>query len=86
MFGFCDTECQICRKQTDMNDYIETAYEDVCMTILSSMDDESRRKSLASLSIRLGDASAKLEEMFFERLGISLEETVEVLGMGALLP
>ena len=69
-----------------MKDHIETAYEDVCMTILSSMDDESRRTSLASLSMRLGDASAKLEDMFFERLVISLEETVEVLGMGALLP
>ena len=69
-----------------MKDHIETAYEDVCMIILSSMDESSQAAALASLSMRLGDASAKLEEMFFERLGISLEETVEVLGMGALLP
>ncbi|MBR2063846.1 MAG: hypothetical protein IJ971_04030 [Bacteroidales bacterium] len=69
-----------------MKDYIETAYEDVCTIIMSSMDDSSRSAALASLSMRLGDASAELENMFFERLGISLGEAAEIFGMGALLP
>jgi len=69
-----------------MKDYIETAYEDVCMIVLSSMDDESRETAMSELSMRIGDASARLEDMFFERLGISLDETLEMIGMGALLP
>ena len=85
-FGFWDETCQICGKQTDMEGYVETAYDCFCMIASSELDVKSRIAAVEELKNNLGKASAVLEDMIYERLGLSSEEIVELLETDSVLP
>lgn len=68
-----------------MNEYIETAYEEFCSIVTSTLDRESCDVALERMLMRLGDASTELENMIYERLGLSSDEIVDLVMMGEIL-
>lgn len=56
------------------------------MIASSELDVKSRIAAVEELKIHMGKASAGLEDMIYERLGLSSEEIVELLETDSVLP
>lgn len=56
------------------------------MIASSELDVKSRIAAVEELKKNLGKASAGLEDMIYERLGLSSEEIVELLETDSVLP
>lgn len=69
-----------------MEGYVETAYDCFCMIASSELDVKSMIAAVEELKIHMGKASAALEDMIYERLGLSSEEIVELLETDSVLP
>lgn len=64
---------------------IETAYEEFCLIVSSSMDKASRDVAVRNMYLRLGDASVVLENTIYERLGMSSDEIIEIIDMDSVM-
>ncbi len=69
-----------------MENYLETAYEEFAFVVCGPWDMEKGSTALRNLYARLGDASVLLDNMIYERLGMSAEDVLDVLGMDDTLP
>ncbi len=65
---------------------LETAYEDFAMIVESSWTMEIKEIAMRDLYDQLGDASDALDNMIYERLGMSAGEALEMVHMGDTLP
>ncbi len=83
-FGFFICSGQICKKK-DMNNYLETAYEEFAFVTCGPWNMEIGNSVLENLYMRLGNASVLLDNMIYERLGMSAEDVLNMIQMGDTL-
>ncbi len=69
-----------------MENYLETAYEEFAFAACGPWNTEIVSSVLENLYMRLGGASILLDNMIYERLGMSAEDVLDVFGMDDILP
>ena len=67
------------RKMTDMDNAVESMYEEAGRLIASCGRDIRMLMKLADFHEGLGDASELLDNVLYERMGMSCEEVIEAL-------
>ena len=63
---------------------MEKMYEEVCAIFTADYGRRRRMKELAELYEGLGYASVELDNILFERLGLSCEDLIEMLRKGIM--
>ena len=61
---------------------MEKLYEEVCSIFTADYGRKRRMEELAQLYQRIGSASVTLDNMLYERLGLSCEDLIEMLRKG----
>lgn len=67
------------RKMTDMDNVVESMYEETGRLIASCSRDDRMILDLADFHEGLGEASELLDNVLYERMGMSCEEVIEAL-------
>jgi hypothetical protein len=73
-------------KTEAMDNVIENAYDGFCLIATSAMDGECRAAAIREMTKRLGSASVELENMIYERMGMSADEIIDMIAMDEVLP
>ncbi len=84
-FVFYNDCSQICEKK-DMKELLEEAYEEFASIAGGTWDSKVKKVALKDLYGRLGNASYSLDNMIFERLGMSADEAMDMLDRDDILP
>ena len=63
---------------------MEKIYEEVCAIFTADYGRRRRMKELAELYEGLGNASVELDNILYERLGLSCEDLIEMLRKGIM--
>ena len=79
MFGFYMFSRDICAKNNDMYMTVESMYEAVCTIVASSGGARRKVRELRSFYESLGDDSFLLDNVLYERMGMSCEDVIEVI-------
>lgn len=61
---------------------MEKVYEEVCSIFTSDYERKRRAEELEELYKRLGSASEALDNMLYERQGLSCEDLIDMLRRG----
>ena len=61
---------------------MEKLYEEVCTIFTADYGRKRRAEELSELYASLGDASVTLDNILYERLGLSCEDLIEMLRKG----
>ena len=61
---------------------MEKLYEEVCSIFIADYGRKRRMEELAQLYQRIGNASVILDNMLYERLGLSCEDLIDMLRKG----
>ena len=61
---------------------MEKLYEEICAIFTSTGARRQRAEELSELYGRIGNASVALDNMLYERLGLSCEDLIEMLRKG----
>ena len=69
----------ICAKNNDMYMTVESMYEAVCLTVTSNGGAMRKVRELRSFYESLGDDSFLLDNVLYERMGMSCEDVIEVI-------
>ena len=69
----------ICAKNNDMYMTVESMYEAVCTIVASSGGARRKVRELRSFYESLGDDSFLLDNVLYERMGMSCEDVIEVI-------
>ena len=69
----------ICAKNNDMYMTVESMYEAVCLTVTSNGGAKRKVRKLRSFYESLGDDSFLLDNVLYERMGMSCEDVIEVI-------
>ncbi len=69
-----------------MKNHLETAYEEFGRIVESSWKHEIKLLMLKNLLGELGDDSVGLENMIYERLGMSAEDIIDMCDADDILP
>ena len=79
MFGYYIFSRDICVKKNDMHMTVESMYEAVCTIVASSGGARRKVRELRNLYEGLGDDSFMLDNVLYERIGMSCEDVIEVI-------
>lgn len=61
---------------------MEKLYEQVCAIFTAGYGSRRKAEELSDLYIRTGSASVSLDNMFYDRLGLSCEDLIDMLRKG----
>jgi len=68
-----------------MENSIENAYDGFCLIATSAMDIEGRAAAMREMMMRLGTSSVDLENVIYEKLGMSSDEILDMIAMDDVL-
>ncbi len=68
-----------------MNSYLESAYEELGFIACGILTGEWKNEAVRKMRMSLGSASESLDNMIYERLGLSAEEAFDLIDMDATL-
>ena len=78
-FGFSAGRGQLCRKRRIMNHIVETMYEEVGRIVASDCGARRKAKALSDFYDGLAGDAVMLDNVLYERIGMSCEEVIEAL-------
>ncbi len=73
------------RKNEDMKNSIESAYEEFGFIACGILNPERKNMIMKNVRLCLGGASDALDNMIYERMGLSAEEVFEIIDMDATM-
>jgi hypothetical protein len=79
MFGYYIFSRDLCVKNNIMHMTVESMYEAVCTIVASSGGARRKVRELRNLYEGLGDDSFMLDNVLYERIGMSCEDVIEVI-------
>jgi len=78
-FGFSVGHRDICGKTECMHKSVESMYESVCRIVMSGRSPMCQAEEVRELYEGAGTLSERLDNVFYERMGMSCEEVIEAL-------
>ena len=78
-FGFSVGHRDICGKTECMHKSVESMYESVCRIVMSGRSPMCQAEEVRELYEGAGTLSELLDNVFYERMGMSCEELAETL-------